>query len=241
MGAPFAGKPPSRSSRVGLIGWRCCRFILRKRVRRLKTKTCSPRVSCLCPSRLKSTPRPKLGVNVDMQFNGEGIRISGVTKGMAAAEKGVQVGDILIQVEDVEMKTLQDVRKLASILQELFDEDREGTFTFTRDEETIELKIRPAIPPKQPLGFGDGDPSGRIEATIEDGNRIDVTTTGVAQCRLHLRGPHIDITKPLRVTLNGKVVWNDPVPQSIEYLLSEDARSLGHTAHPFTATLLLTP
>ncbi len=193
------------------------------------------------PDLAQSKQRPKLGVNIDTKFEGEGLRVSGVTKGMAAAESGVKVGDVLVKVDDVELKTLQDARKLAAMLQELYDADRAGTFTFMRDGETIELEIRPAIPPKPSRGFGDGKPSGRIEATIKAPNHIVVTTKGVAQCRLHLRGPHIDISKPVRVTLNGRDVWNKPVQQTVEYLLSEDARSLGTTAHPFEASILLTP
>ncbi|HRF41694.1 MAG TPA: PDZ domain-containing protein, partial [Saprospiraceae bacterium] len=49
-----------------------------------------------------------LGVMPDYVYDGEGMRVDGVTDGKPAQAAGVQKGDIIIGIGDVQVKTIQD-------------------------------------------------------------------------------------------------------------------------------------
>ena len=59
------------------------------------------------------TPRFKvtLGIMPDYTFEGEGLRADGVTDGKAASKAGIQKGDIIIGMGDMEIKNMQDYMK----------------------------------------------------------------------------------------------------------------------------------
>lgn len=59
------------------------------------------------------TPRFKvtLGIMPDYTFEGEGVRADGVTEGKPAAKAGIQKGDIIIGLGDMDVKTMKDYMK----------------------------------------------------------------------------------------------------------------------------------
>ena len=52
-----------------------------------------------------------LGVMPDYTFEGKGLRLDGVTENKPAAKGGLQQGDIIIQMDDVEIHSVQDYMK----------------------------------------------------------------------------------------------------------------------------------
>lgn len=61
----------------------------------------------------EDTPRFKvtLGIMPDYTFEGEGVRADGVTDGKPAALAGIQKGDIIIGLGDMDVKTMKDYMK----------------------------------------------------------------------------------------------------------------------------------
>ncbi|MBL7829342.1 MAG: M20/M25/M40 family metallo-hydrolase [Saprospiraceae bacterium] len=61
----------------------------------------------------ENTPRFKvtLGIMPDYTFEGEGVRVDGVTDGKPAATAGVQKNDVIIGLGDFEVKTIKDYMK----------------------------------------------------------------------------------------------------------------------------------
>jgi hypothetical protein len=60
-----------------------------------------------------STPRfsVTLGIMPDYTYDGEGVLVDGVTNGKPASKAGVQKGDIIVQLGDIDVKTIQDYMK----------------------------------------------------------------------------------------------------------------------------------
>jgi len=61
-------------------------------------------------------------------------------------------------------------------------------------------------------------PAGRVSA-VRDGNEIRLTTLGVRKLRLLLSSESLDLNEPLRVFLNGEVVFDEKVKQDPVALL----------------------
>ncbi|MDX1911012.1 MAG: M20/M25/M40 family metallo-hydrolase [Saprospiraceae bacterium] len=64
-------------------------------------------------SKEDNTPRFKvtLGIMPDYTYEGEGVRVDGVTDGKPAAKAGLQKGDVIIGLGDLPIKTIQDYMK----------------------------------------------------------------------------------------------------------------------------------
>jgi hypothetical protein len=64
-------------------------------------------------SKEDNTPRFKvtLGIMPDYTYEGEGVRVDGVTDGKPAAKAGMQKGDVIIGLGDLPVKTIQDYMK----------------------------------------------------------------------------------------------------------------------------------
>ncbi|MGE0193916.1 MAG: PDZ domain-containing protein [Planctomycetota bacterium] len=188
--------------------------------------------------------RPRLGVTLDTDYAGPGVRIREVEPGSAAAKADVREGDVLVEVEGQAIRTAQDLAVLREVLDTLSSEDRDGVFVFERDGERVEVKTRPAIvasdlEPRQPQGPGAGDPAGVIEARIVARDRIEIRTTGVKRLRLHLSAEQIDLDKPLTVVINGKTRYEAVPREHPAYVLTEAWRDGGIPR--YRAQLVLVP
>jgi hypothetical protein len=66
-------------------------------------------------------------------------------------------------------------------------------------------------------------PSGelRVEADVQEGNKIAVTVSGTPEVCLHLSDALVDLDKPVVVTLNGTEVHNGPVERKLETLVTD--------------------
>ncbi|CAN0240548.1 unnamed protein product, partial [Chrysoparadoxa australica] len=82
---------------------------------------------------------PTLGVLPDYGYEGEGMKITGVTKGRAAANAGVQGGDIIVGIAGEE---LADIYAYMTMLNKL-KKGQKTTITVLRDgkEMTMDLQL----------------------------------------------------------------------------------------------------
>jgi aminopeptidase YwaD len=64
-------------------------------------------------SKQTDTPRFKvtLGIMPDYTWDGEGVHVDGVTDGKPASKAGIQKGDIIIQLGDLKVESMQDYMK----------------------------------------------------------------------------------------------------------------------------------
>ncbi len=66
------------------------------------------------PDSGKASFKVTMGVMPDYTFEGEGLRIDGVTDGKPASKAGVQKGDIVKKMGDIQVKNIQDYMKALS-------------------------------------------------------------------------------------------------------------------------------
>lgn len=66
------------------------------------------------PDTGKSSFKVTMGVMPDYTFEGEGMRIDGVTEGKPASRAGVEKGDVVIKLGDMPVKSVQDYMKALS-------------------------------------------------------------------------------------------------------------------------------
>ncbi len=59
--------------------------------------------------------KPTLGVELDMNFKGKGVKIKKVVAGSGAAEAGITAGDIIIKVDGKNIKSIADLRKILAV------------------------------------------------------------------------------------------------------------------------------
>lgn len=182
------------------------------------------------------TARPRLGVSLDSDFAGPGLRIEDIEDGSAAAAGGVRAGDVLIEVEGSALAGAQDFAVLRDALDTLQREERDGTFVFLRDGERLEIALRPRIvaadlKQAEPTGPDIGKPSGLVEAKRLGPNRLEVRTHNVGRLRLHLGPDLVDFSAPIVVVLNGVVRHETRIEPSVPYVLTEAWRDGGVPRH----------
>jgi pimeloyl-ACP methyl ester carboxylesterase len=71
-------------------------------------------------------------------------------------------------------------------------------------------------------------PTGRVDA-VATGNNIDVSTRGVLRFRLLLSPDRFDLTRPIRVTVNGREMLNRRIAADVRTLLKWAARDNDRT------------
>ena len=84
------------------------------------------------------------------------------------------------------------------------------------------------VPIMQRQLFDHEKPSGRLDA-VRTGNDIDVKSRGVQQFTLLLSPDVVDFSKPVRVTINGKVAHDAPVKSDAATMLAWAARDHDRT------------
>jgi membrane-associated protease RseP (regulator of RpoE activity) len=87
----------------------------------------------------ENTPRFKvtLGIMPDYTFEGDGLRADGVTDGKPAFKAGLQKGDIIVGMGDIEVKNIQDYMKGLS----MFKKGDTTTLRVKRGTEEKKLEV----------------------------------------------------------------------------------------------------
>jgi len=189
----------------------------------------------------EAAPRPRLGVDIDQEHEGAGIKIAKVAPGSPAAEAGFKPGDIIVKVGETELGAGEEAfDALRAFLAGLGETD--GEFGIQRGDKAVTLKTRPRLlkqdDPSPELGYG--KPSGRVVAEVKTPARIEVRTRGVAKLRLHLARPLVDPSHEVVVMLNGKEAFKGVPAADAGYLLGQALRTL--PGDPvFEAQVTLTP
>lgn len=78
-----------------------------------------------------------LGVMPDYLFDGKGMRLDGVRENKPAALAGLQKGDIIIKMGDLEISDMQGYMKALGA----FEKGQTAVVTFMRDSQTLEVKV----------------------------------------------------------------------------------------------------
>jgi acetyl esterase/lipase len=190
--------------------------------------------------------RPRLGIVIDQEYAGPGLRIESVQDGSPADEAGMLAGDVLIGVDDDELEAPAEAftilrRHLARLTE---NEKAKATFRVQREDEELEFETRPKVlaadAPPRPAALGYDQPAGAVVVEVATNNRIVVKARHVGALRLHLGEGTIDWTKPVTVEWNGKVVHEGKASPDVAYYLGEVHRE-GTPRTRFVGSLLVRP
>ena len=89
------------------------------------------------PGRRAASFKVSLGVMPDYVYDGEGMRIDGVTEGRPGEQAGLKAGDILIGIGDMEIKTIYDYMEGLG----KFEKGQKTILKVKRGEQVLELPV----------------------------------------------------------------------------------------------------
>jgi hypothetical protein len=163
-------------------------------------------------------PEPNLGVRADPASR-EGVRLLAVELGSMAGQAGLLAGDRIMAANGTETPDLPGLIRATQGLSWgdslILIVDRGNT----RRRIGVFFGPAPGPDPQAPvLAFPRPRPSGRIELERK-GNSVEVETSGVRRFTLLLSPGQFNLDEPLKVTANGKVVFEGRVPRRMETLV----------------------
>jgi predicted esterase len=147
-------------------------------------------------------------------FSGGGVKVASVSGGdCVAARIGVKAEDIIIGGNGLRIDSLADLGRLRGT----FKHGEEVTLTVKRGESELILNGR--VPePRNYLVFKREKPSAVIKARYED-NHFDLLSSRVGAFRILISPEMVDVNRPVRVVLDGRLIFNRKVVPDIEYML----------------------
>ena len=146
---------------------------------------------------LSSPGRVLIGIGIDREYEGAGVRVTTVDDRRPAGELGLQEGDVVIRVDDATIADLGDLRVVLGKKRfgdELTVEVRRGA------ESVVATTTIPAFTPEPSY---DREREAAWFSLVRDGNTVDVTSRGVRRLRLHLSDAQFDLTNEIVVVVNG--------------------------------------
>ena len=155
--------------------------------------------------------------SADFGVRSVGKRVNRVTPGSNAERLGVKAGDVLLRVNDQSAASASDV---ADALADT-PPGSKIVLTMVRDNLPVELEgvYQPAIVESSPRHlFARGGPSGRVDLT-RAGNVVTASSRGVAALTLLLSPDQFDFAKPVKVVVNGRVMFDGKVEKNVRTLL----------------------
>lgn len=178
--------------------------------------------------------RRLLGVQIDQQFAGPGLKLALVNEDTAASEAGLKAGDILIGVDGEELEGGAAGGNLLRARIQAYDPKGKDPLALKvkRGEETLELGARPRIDALP----GYEEPVARIEASWDGNNRIRIKTRHVGAVRIHIDPLLMKARIPLRIEIDGKQVHQGAGPFHPAVRLVEAAQR-GDGAPAYMGTL----
>ena len=162
-------------------------------------------------------PRTPLGINTVGELeNGLGLKLLEVGRPSLAAEAGLDVNDIIVDIGGIPTPTADDARE--AILRASPGDAL--SVTVGRGGVTKVLTLRfPALQRgvSRPA-FSRNQVSGRVELE-RNGNRVTLLTRGVRRLSLLLSREQFDFSKPVTVVVNDRVAFDEFVTPSVATLL----------------------
>lgn len=175
--------------------------------------------------RPKGTARPRLGVRIDTEHRGAGLRVEAVEPDTPAAASGFEPGDVIVEVDG---EALPEGRGAFTALREFLEGlgEEDGAFTVMRGEERLTIETRPRVLAQdtpRPPELGYDRPVGHVEARALGGGRYEITSKGVSRLRLHLVREQATPGEPVVVVWNGRTVHDATPAIDPSYALAEAA------------------
>jgi hypothetical protein len=161
--------------------------------------------------------RVRIGVNIDPEFPGPGVKVTNVAEDSAAEAMALQSGDVIVGLDDVDVGGIQDLRRV------LGRKSHGDAFRLhlLRGEERIQAAGQFPEARPRPV-FRRTEPWGRLAATVAE-NVFDVEARGIRRFDLYLSADLVDLLQPVKVRVDGRVLHDAVVEPDLEFLLHRAA------------------
>jgi poly(3-hydroxybutyrate) depolymerase len=159
--------------------------------------------------------------NIDPQSKGPGLRVLRVVEGGPTAKAGIEAGDVIVTVEGVEVKAVQDLNDI--FIDKIFPKKLGDPIAgeLRRGNEIRKFTLTSEKTPPQPV-LKRTQPAGAVEARAQ-GNRIDVKARNVAEYTILVDPEQFDLSQPIEVVTNGKESFRGIVAPDVRFLLNQFA------------------
>ena len=175
--------------------------------------------------------RVRLGIHVDADFQGKGVRVERLAETYIAKAIGIRPGDVIVGIDAKPIATREDLQK---ILAGKSHDDPIRVTVARRGGKSLTL-IGRFPPDNRRRAFPRSQPYGSIRAR-RSGNRFDVRVQNVEVFKLLLGPEMVNFAEPVTVTVNGETVFEKKVTPSLATALRW-ARRLADPAQVYTAEL----
>jgi membrane-associated protease RseP (regulator of RpoE activity) len=183
------------------------------------------------PNPMSTPGRVRIGVHIDPQFPGPGVRVDKVVPGTPAQRMGIEPGDLLVALDGARIGGMQELR--GALAGKRYGDAVE--VTVERGEGEIALAGR--FPEFEPEAiYVREDPTAYVSVRVESG-AIRITAGHVRKLHLHL-APALFGDGPVTVTVNGRETAMKILAVSAESLLRDYARE-ADAGRLFTRTLVV--
>lgn len=172
-------------------------------------------------------PEPSLGVRADPASR-QGVRLLAVELGSTAGVAGLLAGDRIIEANGVPTPTV------SSFLQATLGLGWGDSLVLVVDREDNQRRVSvqfgpaPSAAPAPVLAFPRPRPTGRVDLERR-GNDVELWTNGVRRLTLLLSPSQFNLDEKIRVTANGRLVFEGIVPRSSQTLVDWALRDRDRT------------
>lgn len=165
-------------------------------------------------------PQPDFGVRTS------GRNITSVVTGSNADSFKLLPGDTVTRVD---ARIVPQGMDFTDLLQ-LFEPGTQMSFTVTRGTQTLTLPgtYKPTLLPRRVPFFTHSRPSGRVDL-VREGNVVTATTRRVSQFTLLISPDQFDLSKPIKVVVDGKAAFEGIVQPDLKTLLKWAAKDNDRT------------
>jgi hypothetical protein len=165
----------------------------------------------------------KIGIYVDQEYNGVGVRVRQVARNSVASQAGLTGGDIITKLDDTDLKDFNDLRKVLGAKKH----GDKITGEYSRGGET--KKFSGQFPEqKSRAAYRRTKTTGSVEAKT-DANTINVKVSNVAKYTLLVNREQFDLSQPIKVLTNGEVTFSAVVKPDLVFMLEQYARDNDRT------------
>lgn len=172
-------------------------------------------------------PEPSLGVRADPTSQ-QGVRLLAVELGSTAGVAGLLTGDRIMEANGIPTPTVSALLNATLGLgwgdSLLLVVDREGN----RRRINVLFGPGPSGESAPVLAFPRPRPTGRVDLERR-GNEVEAATSGVRRFTLLLSPRQFNLDEPVKVTANGRVVFEGMVPRSTQALMDWAIRDRDRT------------
>ncbi len=169
--------------------------------------------------------RLTIGFHIDMDYKGEGVRVSAIVDGETVANAiGLQAGDIIVSFDHKNVEKNDDIEHYKS------ETDFGNPISLTVMRGSTELTLEGTLPEASYFNaFFYPKKSARVDADFY-ANCFDIKSSRVKALKIRIHPDMVNMLDPVKVIVNGHEVFNGMVEADRDYIKNQFRDNLDRKA-----------